>query len=51
MVWTAVSWYSILLAPLLPFMAELLQGKYVDRLGKQVHPIIHTLYPNNNAHF
>jgi hypothetical protein len=25
MVWTAVSWYSILLAPLLPFMADLLQ--------------------------
>jgi hypothetical protein len=26
MVWAAVSWYSILLVPLLPFMAELLQG-------------------------
>jgi hypothetical protein len=24
-VWTAVSWYSILLVPILPFMAELLQ--------------------------
>jgi hypothetical protein len=26
MVWAAVSWYSILLVSLLPFMAELLQG-------------------------
>jgi hypothetical protein len=25
-VWAAISWYSILLVPLLPFMAELLQG-------------------------
>jgi hypothetical protein len=26
MVWAAISWYSILLVPLLPFMAELPQG-------------------------
>jgi hypothetical protein len=26
MVWAAISWYSILLVPLLPFMAKLLQG-------------------------
>jgi hypothetical protein len=26
MVWATVSWYSILLVPLLPFMVELLQG-------------------------
>jgi hypothetical protein len=39
MVWTAISWYSIVLVPLLPFMAELLQ-EYVDRLGNQVHPMI-----------
>jgi hypothetical protein len=26
MVWAAMSWYSVLLVPLLPFMAELLQG-------------------------
>jgi hypothetical protein len=29
MVWAAVSWYSILLVPLLPLMAELLQGNTV----------------------
>jgi hypothetical protein len=23
----------------------------VDRLGNQVHPMIHTLFPNNNAGF
>jgi hypothetical protein len=43
MVWAAISWYSILLAPLLPFMAKLLQGSiYMDRLGNQVHPTIQT---------
>jgi hypothetical protein len=26
MVWAAIPWYSILLVPLLPFMADLLQG-------------------------
>jgi hypothetical protein len=26
MVWAEISWYIILLVPLLPFMAELLQG-------------------------
>jgi hypothetical protein len=26
MVWAAISWYSLLLVPLLPFTAELLQG-------------------------
>jgi hypothetical protein len=26
MVWAAISWYNILLVPLLPFIAELLQG-------------------------
>jgi hypothetical protein len=33
MVWAAISWYSILLVPLLLFMTELLQGGYVDKLG------------------
>jgi hypothetical protein len=52
MVWAAISWYSILLVPFLPFMAELLQGSmYVDRLGNQVHPMNQTLFPNNDAVF
>jgi hypothetical protein len=52
-VWTAISWYNtyILLVTLLPFMADLLQGDNVDRLSNQVHPIIQTLFPNNNAVF
>jgi hypothetical protein len=29
MVWPAISWYSILLVPLLPFMGKLLQGNTV----------------------
>jgi hypothetical protein len=51
MVWAAISWYSILLVPLLPFMAELLQGSTWDRLGNQVHPMIQTLFPKNDAVF
>jgi hypothetical protein len=43
MVWAVISWYSILLVPLLPFMAKILQeGKYVDRLGNQAHPMNQT---------
>jgi hypothetical protein len=50
--WAAVLWYSILLVPLLPFMAELLQGcTYVDRVGNKLDPIIHMLFPNNDAVF
>jgi hypothetical protein len=39
--WAAVSWYSILL-----FIAELLQR---GQFGYQVHPMIQTLFPNNDA--
>jgi hypothetical protein len=51
MVWAEISWYSILLVPLLPFMAELLQKEHVDRLGNQMPPMIQTLFPNNDAVF
>jgi hypothetical protein len=30
-------------------MAELRQGSKADRLGNQVHPMIQTLFPNNDA--
>jgi hypothetical protein len=40
MAWATPSWYSILLAPLLPFRAE---------LCNQVHLMIQTLFPNNDA--
>jgi hypothetical protein len=37
-VWAAVSWYSTILAPLLP-------------LGNQVHPVIKMLFLNSDAVF
>jgi hypothetical protein len=40
-----------ILVPLLPFMDKLLQDIYVDKLGKQVHPVIQMLLLNNNAVF
>jgi hypothetical protein len=46
MVWTAISWYSILLAPLLPFMTELLQGStWTGSAIRCIHD------PNNDAVF
>jgi hypothetical protein len=39
-VWEAISRYSILLVPLLPFTAESLQRSMGDMLGNQVHPMI-----------
>jgi hypothetical protein len=47
MVWVARSWYSILLIPSLPFMAR----EYMNRLGNQVHPLIQTLFLNNDVVF
>jgi hypothetical protein len=52
MVWAAMSWCSILLVALLHFVTEFLQGStYTERLGNQVHPMIHTLFPNKDAVF
>jgi hypothetical protein len=51
MVWAAVSWYSILLVSLLPLYGRITARGYVDRLGNQVHPMIQTLFPNNDAVF
>jgi hypothetical protein len=42
MVWAAISWYSIMLVSVLPFMAK---------LGNQVHPMIQTLFLNSDAVF
>jgi hypothetical protein len=47
-VWAPISWYSILLShhyPWWPITAE----EYVDRLSNQVHHMIQTLFPNNDA--
>jgi hypothetical protein len=49
-VWAAVSWYSILLVPLLPFIAELVQGStWTGWVIRRIHPMIQTLFPNNDA--
>jgi hypothetical protein len=50
-VWAAILWYSILLVPSLTFMAELLQGIMWISMGNQVHPMMQTLFPDNNAVF
>jgi hypothetical protein len=43
MVWAAISWYSV--GPIVTARV------YMDRLGNQVHPIIETSFPNNDAFF
>jgi hypothetical protein len=53
MVWAAISWYSILLVPLLLFIAKLLQRR-TWTLGNQAHPMIHkfsndAVFQKNNA--
>jgi hypothetical protein len=45
----AVSWYIFLLVPLLPFMGRITAREYVDRLDNQVHPMMQTLFPTNDA--
>jgi hypothetical protein len=47
MVWAAISWYSILLVPLLTPYGRITAWKYVERLGNQVYPMIQTLFPND----
>jgi hypothetical protein len=49
MVWAAVSWYSV--GPIITFHGQISARKYVDRLGNLVHPMIQTLFPNNDAVF
>jgi hypothetical protein len=45
MVWAAISWYSILFAPLLPFHGRITKMEYVASLGNHVPPMIQTLFP------
>jgi hypothetical protein len=47
MIWAAISWYSILLVPLLPFRAKLLQGSMWA--GWVI--MIQMLFPNNDVTF
>jgi hypothetical protein len=41
--------YSV--GPIINLHVRIAVWEYVDSLGNQVHPIIHTLFPNNDAVF
>jgi hypothetical protein len=49
MVWSAISWYFV--GPIITHHVRITARKYVDRLDNQVHPIIQTLFPNNDVVF
>jgi hypothetical protein len=49
MVWIVISWYSV--GPIVAFHGLITAREYMDRLGNQVHPMIETLFPNNDAVF
>jgi hypothetical protein len=49
MVWAAIPWYSD--GPIITLHGRITAREYVDRLGNQVHPMIQTLFPNNDAVF
>jgi hypothetical protein len=46
MVWAAISWYSV--GPTVTLHGRITAKEYVDRLSNQVHPMIQTLFPNND---
>jgi hypothetical protein len=48
-VWAAMSWYSV--GPIITLHGRIIAREYVDRLYNQVHPLIRTLFPNNDAVF
>jgi hypothetical protein len=49
MVLAAKSWYSILFCPIITLHGRITAREYVDMLCNQVHPMIQTLFPNNDA--
>jgi hypothetical protein len=49
MVWAAISWYSV--GHIINHHGRITAREYMDRLGNQVHPMIQTLFPNNDAVF
>jgi hypothetical protein len=44
-----MSWYSV--SPIVTLHGPITAREYVDRLGNLVHPMIQTLFPNNDAVF
>jgi hypothetical protein len=49
MVWAAISCYSV--GIIITLHGRITAREYLDRLGNQVHPMIQTLFPNNDAVF
>jgi hypothetical protein len=49
MVWAAILWYSV--GPIITLHGRITSREYVDSLGSQVHPMIRTLFPSNDAVF
>jgi hypothetical protein len=42
-----ISWYSV--GPIISFHGRITASEYVNILGNQVHPMIQSLFPNNDA--
>jgi hypothetical protein len=49
MVWVPISWYSF--GPVITLHGQISAREYMDGLGNQVHPMIQTLFLNNNVVF
>jgi hypothetical protein len=49
MVRTAISWYSI--GPIITLHGRISTRDYVNKLANKVHPMIQTLFPNDDAVF
>jgi hypothetical protein len=49
MTWAAISWHSV--GSIITLHGQTTAREYMDRLGNQVHPVIQTLFPNNDVVF
>ena len=49
MIWAAISWYSA--GPIDTLSGQITASDYVDISGTQLHPMVQTLFPNNEAIF
>jgi hypothetical protein len=49
MVWAAISWYSV--GSIIILHGPIAVREYMDRVGNQMNPMIHTLFSKNDAHF
>jgi hypothetical protein len=49
MIWAAISSYSP--GPIINLNGQIAASNYVDILGRQVHPMVQVLFPNNDTIF